>query len=46
MPDYTVTKVRMESSDQGGRHEHIEGLCTSGGNHFTRKEAVDSLEAG
>jgi hypothetical protein len=46
MPDYTVTKVRMESSDQGGRHEHIEGVCTSGGTHYTRKEVVDSLDAG
>jgi hypothetical protein len=26
MASYTVTKVRMESSDEGGRHEHIEGV--------------------
>lgn len=46
MADYTVTKVRMEWSDQGGRHEHIEGVCTTAGVHYTRKEVVDSLDAG
>jgi hypothetical protein len=46
MPDYTVTKVSMESSTQGGWHEHIKGVCTSGGTPYTRKEVVDSLNAG
>jgi Protein of unknown function (DUF3892) len=46
MTTYTVTKVRMESSDQGGRHEHIEGVCTTANLHYTRKEVVDSLDAG
>src|SRR5262249_18618385 len=43
MADYTVTKVRMESSDQAGKHEHIEGVCTENGTHYTRKQVVDSL---
>ena len=46
MTTNTVTKVRMESSDQGGRHEHIEGVCTTANLHYTRKEVVDSLDAG
>jgi Protein of unknown function (DUF3892) len=46
MTDYVVTEVRMESSDQGEKHEHIEGVCTTAGNHYTRKEVVDSLNDG
>jgi hypothetical protein len=42
---YTVTHVRMESSDEGGRHEHIEGVCTSSGRHYARAEVVESLRA-
>lgn len=32
---YVVTNVRKEWSNQGTRHEHIEGVCTSGGAHYT-----------
>ena len=45
MSTYTVTKVRKEPSDDG-THEHIEGVCTSGGTHYTRKEVVDSINEG
>lgn len=46
MASYTVTKVQMESSDEGGRHEHIEGVCISSGTHYTRGEVVNSLRRG
>jgi hypothetical protein len=46
MATYTVTQVRMESSDQGGRHEHIEGVCLDGGTHYIRRDVVDSLRTG
>jgi hypothetical protein len=42
---YTVTKVRKELSGDGS-HEHIEGVCTSSGIHYTRQEVVDSINAG
>jgi hypothetical protein len=42
---YTVTKVRKESSADG-THRHIEGVCTNAGVHYTRKEVVDSIDAG
>ncbi|HEY5342662.1 MAG TPA: DUF3892 domain-containing protein [Solirubrobacteraceae bacterium] len=45
MATYTVTEVRKELSDDG-THKHIEGVCTSDGTHYTRKEVVDSIEAG
>jgi hypothetical protein len=45
MATLTVTKVRKESSSDR-THQHIEGVCTSGGTHFTRKEVVDSINAG
>jgi hypothetical protein len=43
---YVVTRVRKEWSDQGGRHEHIEGVCTGSTNHYTRLEVVSSIRAG
>ena len=43
---YVVTNVRKEWSNQGTRHEHIEGVCTSGGAHYTRRQVVDSIRAG
>lgn len=43
---YVVTRVRKEWSDQGGRHEHIEGVCTSSSNHHTRQDVVNSIRAG
>jgi len=47
MTTYAVTKVRKESSGSGNqRHEHIEGVCSTAGVHYIRKEVVDSLEAG
>lgn len=45
MTTYTVTGVRMESCGDG-IHEHIEGVCTSAGVHYTRKQVVDSIDAG
>ncbi len=46
MATYTVTQVRMESSDQGGQHEHIEGVCLDGGTHYICRDLVDSLRTG
>jgi hypothetical protein len=45
MATYTVTKVRKESSTDG-THMHIEGVCTNDGTHYTRKQVVDSINAG
>lgn len=45
MAEYVVTKVRKESSDDGS-HKHIEGVCTNDGTHYTRKQVVDSINAG
>ena len=42
---YIVTKVRKELSADGG-HRHIEGVCTDGGTHYSRKEVVDSINSG
>ncbi len=42
---YTVTKTRKESSADGS-HQHIEGVCTTAGVHYTRREVVDSIGAG
>jgi hypothetical protein len=42
---YRVTKVRKEVSDDG-THEHIEGVCTADGTHYTRAEVVNSISAG
>lgn len=45
MSTYIVTKVRMESC--GDRvHQHIEGVCTDTGTHYSRKEVADSITAG
>jgi hypothetical protein len=42
---YTVTKVRKElSADKS--HEHIEGVFTTDGTHYTRQQVVDSIDAG
>jgi hypothetical protein len=43
---YTVTRVRKETSSQGGQHEHIEGVCTTADVHYTRAEVVDSIRVG
>jgi len=45
MAEFIVTKVRTELSDDG-THKHIEGVCTSGGVHYTRKEVVESINEG
>ena len=45
MATYTVTKVRKEQSADRS-HEHIEGVCTNAGVHYTRKEVVDSINNG
>lgn len=45
MATYIVTKVRKElSADR--THQHIEGVCTTAGVHYTRKEVVTSIDAG
>ncbi|HTE83895.1 MAG TPA: DUF3892 domain-containing protein [Dehalococcoidia bacterium] len=42
---YTVTHTRKElSADQ--THRHIEGVCTSSGLHYTRRQVVDSINLG
>ncbi|MDQ1712432.1 MAG: hypothetical protein QOE45_1882 [Frankiaceae bacterium] len=45
MATYTVTRVRRETSVDGS-HEHIEGICTDMGIHYTRKEVFDSICGG
>jgi len=45
MATYTVTKVRKERSTDGS-HQHLEGVCTDAPKHYTRKEVVDSINAG
>ena len=45
MTNYTVTKVRKELA-ANGNHRHIEGVITDGGTHYTRKQVVDSIDAG
>jgi hypothetical protein len=45
MATFTVTKIRKGwSADK--THEHIEGVCTSDGTHYTRQKVVDSIDAG
>ena len=42
-----VTNVRMEWSGAGsGRHEHIEGVCTADGAHYTRQQVVSGVGRG
>lgn len=45
MATYVVTKVRKESSADG-THRHIAGVCTANGTYYTRKQVVDSINAG
>jgi hypothetical protein len=45
MSTYTVVKVRKETSADG-RHRHLEGVITSAGAHYTRREVVDSINNG
>lgn len=45
MTTYTVTRVRKEYSADGG-HRHIEGVITTANAHYTRREVVQSLNAG
>lgn len=45
MTTYVVTKVRKELSDDAS-HEHIEGVCTDAGVHYSRQQVVDSINAG
>jgi hypothetical protein len=46
MAEYLVNRVRMEWAGRGeDRHEHIEGVCTGGDVHYTRKDVADSLDA-
>lgn len=39
----TVTKVRKERSSSG-THDHIEGVCTSGGTHYIRGQVIAALD--
>lgn len=41
----TVTKVRKERS-RDWSHEHLEGVCTATGDHYTRAQVVASIAAG
>jgi hypothetical protein len=45
MPFYTVTKVRRVFS-MDGTHKHVDGVITSGGVYYTRRQVVSSLRAG
>lgn len=45
MTTFIVTKVRKELS-RDTSHEHIEGVCTDDGTHYTRQQVVDSINAG
>jgi hypothetical protein len=45
MTTYIVAWVRKETSADG-THEHIEGVCTGAGVHYTRSEVVESIRAG
>lgn len=45
MATFTVTHVRKETSADG-THEHIEGVCTDADVHYTRRQVVDSINAG
>lgn len=45
MSTFTVTRVRMERCGKSTR-EHIEGVCTDTNQHYTRKQVVDSINAG
>jgi hypothetical protein len=45
MADFVVTHVRREwSADRS--HRHLEGVITSAGVHYTRREVVDSIRVG
>ena len=45
MATFIVTRVRKELSEDG-THRHIEGVCTDTGDHYTRREVVDSIDKG
>ena len=41
----TITKVRKEQS-ASRTHQHIEGVCTTAGVHYTRAQVVAGLRRG
>jgi uncharacterized protein DUF3892 len=41
----TATRVRKVQSDDGS-HEHIEGVCTADGTHYTRGYIASRIDAG
>ncbi|MGH3431136.1 MAG: DUF3892 domain-containing protein, partial [Mycobacteriales bacterium] len=45
MSDYTITKIRREWASDGS-HQHIEGVLTKGGSHYTRRDVVKSIQGG
>jgi hypothetical protein len=42
----TATHVRMAGTNGGGPHEHIQGVCTDDGKYHSRREVVESIDAG
>jgi hypothetical protein len=42
---FIVNKVRQEDSSDRS-HRHIAGVCTTAGTYYTRKQVVDSINAG
>jgi len=42
----TATKVRKEWSQSPRLHEHIEGVCTADGTHYTRAAVVAGIRRG
>ena len=45
MTTFIVTRVRKETAADR-THRHIEGVCTAGGEHYTRQHVVNSIKAG
>jgi hypothetical protein len=41
----TAVRVRMETSADGS-HRHIEGVCTSDGTHYTRRDVAAAIDRG
>jgi len=45
MGTYTVIRVRKQQAGDGD-HEHLEAVCTAAGVQYSRREVVDSINAG
>ena len=46
MAVHTATHVRMAPVKGGGAHSHIKDVCTDDGTFHTRRDVVDSIDAG